>query len=230
MGEYTRQAGLEGGKAWYKGGRGGDRAVWYHAGEGEWLVGQKNCVGTIPTTSRYIYAKSKSTAATPDAVQAGTWVPIKFNGMLFTAQLPPETPTSGPSFRQWGASNWWQNTRLAYWNMNAAADFAQLSTLFSYYEQMVPFLGARTAAAFNHTGLFVTETKTLFGAYDPCDYGTEAEWREDVPPPCQGGLPEGSWEQCGVHYAATTGWALLNVALILAIGWWMERRGIVITL
>ena len=68
MGEYTRQAGLEGGKAWYKGGRDGDRAVWYHAGNGRWYVGPASDVGM---NTCGIYAKS--TAATPDAVRAGTW-------------------------------------------------------------------------------------------------------------------------------------------------------------
>ena len=111
------------------------------------------------------------------AIQAGTWVPIKFNGMTFVSQLPPDSPTSGPDFRQWGSSNWWQNTRLAYWNMAAAGDFSQLRTIFDYYLQMLPFLETRTNAAFNHSGIYVTETKTLFGAYDPCDYGTSASNR-----------------------------------------------------
>ena len=39
------------------------------------------------------------------AIQAGTWVPIKFNGGLFMAQLPPETNHSGPTYRGWGAAN-----------------------------------------------------------------------------------------------------------------------------
>ena len=107
-------------------------------------------------------------------IQAGTSVPIKFNGMLFTAQLPPETNVSGPSFRDWGASNWWQNTRLAYWNFFAGGDFDEVEHLLDYYLQMVDFLSARTKIAFGHTGLYVTETKTLFGAYDPCDYGLPA--------------------------------------------------------
>ena len=56
-------------------------------------------------------------ALRPDAIPSGDpgsddTVPIKFNGQLWTAQLPPETNTSGPSFRDWGAANWWQNTRL----------------------------------------------------------------------------------------------------------------------
>ena len=68
MGEYTRQAGLEGGKAWYKGGRDGDMAVWYCAGKGRWHVGKASNVG-MNTCSIF----AQSTAATPDAVQAGTW-------------------------------------------------------------------------------------------------------------------------------------------------------------
>ena len=87
---------------------------------------------TANLTERYAQARYVQ------AVQAGTWVPIKFNGMAFTAQLPPETATSGPSYRQWGSCNWWQNTRLAYWNMIASADWDSLATLFEYYLQMMP--------------------------------------------------------------------------------------------
>eukprot|EP00928_Gymnodinium_smaydae_P014834 TRINITY_DN15447_c0_g1_i3.p1 TRINITY_DN15447_c0_g1~~TRINITY_DN15447_c0_g1_i3.p1 ORF type:complete len:786 (+),score=86.08 TRINITY_DN15447_c0_g1_i3:311-2359(+) len=112
------------------------------------------------------------------AIQAGTWVPIKFNGMLFTAQLPPESDKRGPSFRQWGSSNWWQNTRLAYGNMLASADFDRMKNIFEFFAQMLDFLSIRTQAAFNHTGIYMTETATLFGAYDPCDYGTDAASRK----------------------------------------------------
>ena len=111
------------------------------------------------------------------AIQAGTWVPIKFNGGLFTSQLPPETNRSGPSYRAFGAANWWQNMRLAYWSMLAPADVVPLTGLFEYYLQMVPFLAARTPTVFNHTGIYTTETATLFGAYDPCDYGDAADVR-----------------------------------------------------
>jgi hypothetical protein len=92
--------------------------------------------------------------------------------MVFTAQLPPDNATGGPSFRQWGSCSWWQNTRLAYWSFPAAQDYAELRTIFEYYLQMAPLLQLRTAAAFNHSGLYVTETKTLFGAYDPCGVPT----------------------------------------------------------
>jgi hypothetical protein len=126
------------------------------------------------------------------AIQAGTWVPIKFNGMLFTGQLPPETTSSGPSYRGWGSSNWWQNTRLAYWNMAASGDVDSLETIFTYYEQMAPFLRERTRAAFGHDGIYATETKTLFGAYDPCDYGTPAANRTDATHP-PFGYQESRW-------------------------------------
>ena len=42
--------------------------------------------------------------------------------------------------RDWGSSNWWQNTRLAYWSMHIAGDFDLMRTIFDYYHQMLPFL------------------------------------------------------------------------------------------
>jgi hypothetical protein len=74
---------------------------------------------SAPTAIAAAEAVSKIYAATRfvQAIQTQTWVPIKFNGELFTATLPPETPGSGPSYRQWGANSWWQNTRLPYWSM-----------------------------------------------------------------------------------------------------------------
>ena len=68
-----------------------------------WVAGAEPQLGAL--TERYAQTRYVQ------AIQAGTWVPIKYNGMLFTAQLPPETPTSGPSSRQWGSCNWWQNAR-----------------------------------------------------------------------------------------------------------------------
>eukprot|EP00945_MAST-04E_sp_MAST-4E-sp1_P001608 g1608.t1 len=141
--------------------------IWVSSGN-QSNAGQHDALTTRYAQNRYV-----------QAIQAGTWVPIKFNGMTFMPQLPPDTINTGPAFREWGSSNWWQNTRLAYWNMAAAGDFSQLRTIFDYYLQMIPFLETRTAAAFNHSGLYVTETKTLFGAYDPCDYGTAAENRSE---------------------------------------------------
>ena len=79
MGEYTMQAGLKGGKPWYKGGSDGKMAVWYvdplplqvdnHPGT-QWVVGFARHVGQMCSS---IAATSTSSAVTPDAVQAGTW-------------------------------------------------------------------------------------------------------------------------------------------------------------
>ena len=117
------------------------------------------------------------------AIQSRTWVPVKFNGQMFTANLPPETASSGPSQRDWGADTWWQNTRLPYWNMAAAGDFDTFATIFEFYLQTLPFNSARTKAYFNHTGIFYTETKTLFGAFAVYDYGANASTRHSSLPP-----------------------------------------------
>ena len=112
------------------------------------------------------------------AIQSrGTIFPIKFNGMLFTAQIPPGDET----LRDWGANSWWQNARLPYWTMAASGDFDSLEVALEFYLSMVPFWSARTAAYFNHSGIFTTETKTLFGAYAPNDYGPDASTRTGKP-------------------------------------------------
>ena len=51
---------------------------------------------------------------------------------------------TGPSFRDWGANTWWQNTRLTYWNMAPAGDFDTFSTIFEFYLQTLPFNKRRT--------------------------------------------------------------------------------------
>jgi hypothetical protein len=109
------------------------------------------------------------------AIQAGTWVPVKFNGQLFTANLPPETLSSGPTYRDWGSNSWWQNTRLPYWSMAAAGDFEQFETIFEFYLQTVALVAARTQAYFGHPGIFYTEVKTLFGLFSTRPYGTCVE-------------------------------------------------------
>ena len=43
-------------------------------------------------------------------------VPLKFNGMAFTAQLPP----GDVEVRDWGANTWWQNTRCLLYTSDAA--------------------------------------------------------------------------------------------------------------
>ncbi|HOY57489.1 MAG TPA: hypothetical protein PK640_05035 [Verrucomicrobiota bacterium] len=47
-------------------------------------------------------------------------LPIKFNGSLFTVEVPGQFE---PDYRQWGGCYWFQNTRLPYWPMLASGDF-----------------------------------------------------------------------------------------------------------
>ena len=62
------------------------------------------------------------------AVQSrNTMWPIKFNGMAFIAARGSNGEADK---RQWGADNWWQNTRLPYGAMLAAGDFDTFQVLF----------------------------------------------------------------------------------------------------
>jgi hypothetical protein len=100
------------------------------------------------------------------AIQSRTMWPIKFNGMAFVANQPPHA-----DFRNWGTCNWWQNTRLPYCAMLPAGDVDTFETILKYYANILPFAQARTQAYFNHSGIYYTETKTIFGSYSQHDYG-----------------------------------------------------------
>ena len=75
---------------------------------------------------------------------------------------------------------------------------------------MLPFLRARTEQFFNHSGIYITETHTLFGAYDVCDYGTAAKDRgpDDLNP----GLEDSQW--IGLDFAGDAGLPELSVMLL----------------
>lgn len=99
-------------------------------------------------------------------IQSRTMWPIKFNGMLFQAAVPPNA-----DYRDWGPSNWWQNTRLSYGSMLQTGDVDVFETILKYYNNTLPFNMARTQAYFNHSGIFYTETKHICGAFASEDYG-----------------------------------------------------------
>lgn len=64
------------------------------------------------------------------AVQSrGSQWPLKFNSQAFLAAM--DDGNGAPDTRQWGPSNWFQNTRLAYGNMLAAGDFAEFEVIAS---------------------------------------------------------------------------------------------------
>ena len=102
--------------------------------------------------------------------RGGIW-PLKFNGMAFVAAV--NKGGGEPDYRDWGASNWWQNTRMPYGAMYAAGDFDEARVVLDYYANIAKFVAPRSLLYWNHTGLWLPETQTLFGAYDSADYGGE---------------------------------------------------------
>ena len=121
-----------------------------------------------------------------ELAQAGGNVPypIKFNGMLYTANRAPNGDV-----KQWGALNWWQNARLPYYNMLTSGDSDALLTLLSQYNLTVPVAKARTKAYFGfEDGLWWPEyTHALFGTTHPASYrsqcvghvASEPDWHSD---------------------------------------------------
>lgn len=95
--------------------------------------------------------------------------------------------------------------------MPVSGDFDNLASIFEFYLQTLPFNKARTLAYFNHTGIYYTETKTLFGAYAPRDYGINASQRTEQ------NLPrylEANGEASAIFRGAVTcRWAINAVAL-----------------
>jgi len=76
-----------------------------------------------------------------------------------------------PDTRDWGPSNWWQNTRLPYGAMLTAGDFDNMRVVLDYYANQEIFLSQRTPLYWGHPGMWTTETHHLSGAYDQSDYG-----------------------------------------------------------
>lgn len=101
--------------------------------------------------------------------------PIKFNGSLFTMQIPEdltgETFHFDPDYRRWGGPYWFQNTRLTYWPMLAAGDFELMQPFFRMYREALPLVQYRTQAYYGHGGAFFSETMCFWGTYANQDYG-----------------------------------------------------------
>ena len=92
--------------------------------------------------------------------------PITFNGMLFNANRANNSGTGECiDARTWGEMAFWQNTRLPYHSMVRAGDADRLETIFRYYNNMVPYVSARTQKLWGHSGIAFHETKWLFGAW-----------------------------------------------------------------
>ena len=110
-------------------------------------------------------------------IQARAPFPIKFNGLIFTANKPPKV-----DFREWGGRNWWQNARLSYYNMFTSGDYEQVENFLESYYRTLPMAKARTAHYYNFTGAFWVEySDALFGTQHSKSYGCGRAGKTDPP-------------------------------------------------
>lgn len=104
--------------------------------------------------------------------------PIKFNGSLFTVEVPGKFDAD---YRQWGGGYWFQNTRLPYWPMLASGDTDLMAPLFRMYLDALPLAEARTRILFDHPGAYFPETMHFWGTWSNGDMGWGWD-RKDEPP------------------------------------------------
>ncbi|KAF4696388.1 hypothetical protein FOZ60_000840 [Perkinsus olseni] len=113
------------------------------------------------------------------AIQTRQPLPLKFNGMLFTAQR------EDPDFRQWGGLNWWQNMRLPYYNMLVAGDFSMQQTLFKSYMNTLTGTMAKTTLYYpdmkGPVAFWDEYVHPLIGTTHPQSYGCGRAGRSDPP-------------------------------------------------
>jgi hypothetical protein len=101
-------------------------------------------------------------------------MPIKFNGSIFTVDIPG----ADGDYRRWGGCFWFQNTRLPYWSMPACGDYDLMPPLFKMYTDALPFRKAVTRLYYNHDGAFFDETICFWGT--PCN--DDYRWKRDGAP------------------------------------------------
>jgi len=110
-------------------------------------------------------------------------MPIKFNGSIFTTDLPADLAGGekgfDADFRQWGGNYWFQNTRLPYWTMYTAGDFDLMRPFFDMYARALPLARFRTRRYFGHEGAYFTEVMTPWGSYLPDNYGWDRIGKPD---------------------------------------------------
>ena len=100
--------------------------------------------------------------------------PMKFNGLLFTADQMNDRPDNYDA-RRWGAPYWFQNTRIMYWYLLYAGDYSSMAPMFDMYLDMIPISRSRCENYFGHAGILIPETVSHFGLYANSNYGFENE-------------------------------------------------------
>lgn len=99
------------------------------------------------------------------------YLPIRFNGSIFTPEPQLLGRNYTPDFRLWGSEYWWQNTRLIYTAMLQSADFDMMHPFFEFYLSRMNAFRTLASTYYEAKGLFIPETVTLFGTYSNKDYG-----------------------------------------------------------
>jgi len=118
------------------------------------------------TLQRFMIAASSRGAAPP-----------KFNGGLFTVQMPG---TPDPDYRKWGGNYWFQNNRWLNWPSLASGDYDLMQPFFTMYRAALPLAEARTKLIFGHDGAFFPEVMHFWGTHSGIDfhlYGNGGKWK-----------------------------------------------------
>jgi hypothetical protein len=93
--------------------------------------------------------------------------PIKFNGMLFSANRPNASKHWG-DFNMWGGLQWWQNLRHPYYNMLTSDDADGLKHMLLTFNRTRTIALHRTRTYFGFDGLWWPEnTHTFYGTQHP---------------------------------------------------------------
>lgn len=147
--------------------------------ETKWNIPQ-NTPDQCPATSlsfaiNYRYAAQRFM----NAIQSrGTHVPIRFNGQLFIANLPPYTDD-----RLWGTLFCHQNVRLAYVAQLGNGDYDLHRTYLDYLLDRVPLQRIRTQQFFQHDGIHWTECLAPIGTPSSKHYDQSCTNSSSARPP-----------------------------------------------
>jgi hypothetical protein len=152
-------------------------AVFDPSGDARLYVGGKPVTAqTVGTGTRTTIAQGYALQRFINACGGRGAMPIKFNGSIFTVDIP----AADGDYRRWGGCFWFQNTRLPYWSMAACGDFDLMQPLFRMYLDTLPLRKAVTRLYYNHDGAFYPETMYFWGT--PCN--DDYRWKRDgVPAP-----------------------------------------------
>ncbi|MBN1865471.1 MAG: hypothetical protein JW808_11270 [Victivallales bacterium] len=103
-----------------------------------------------------------------DACQGRGAYPIKFNGGIFTMDVPHmDSQTemlATADYHMWGGQYWFQNSRHLYWPMIPAGDFEMMAPLFDMYFNAAQWRKQEYKEKFGYEAVAFAETQPFWGA------------------------------------------------------------------